>query len=219
MSANNSLPSLLDVSAAEALVATFRKPTPTVIAMFIDHLDDHLRRFIGMSPFCCMSTANAAGHQDISPRGDLPGSFKVLNERTIAIPDRPGNNRADAIRNLVSNPQIGFIFIIPGIEETVRVSGTAQLSVDPALLKSMEVQGRSPRLAIVASVRVAHLHCGKAFRRSKLWQLESQVPRAQIPTLGKIIGDQIALTDDQISRLDELNDRASREALWEPFRP
>jgi PPOX class probable FMN-dependent enzyme len=212
-------PVLLDDAAAQALIDGFPKPSRVVVAMFLGYLDRHLRRYIELSPFCCISTADAQGNQDVSPRGDPPGSFKVLDDRTIAIPDRPGNNRIDSLRNLLVNPRIGLIFMLPGVDETVRISGRARLSTDHKLLESMAVQGKNPRLAIVVEVVVAHIHCAKAFRRSKLWDPASYGSRDRLPSLGQIIGEQINMTAAQTARLDELNDRATLEGLWEPFIP
>ena len=115
----------------------------------IGRIDVHMGRFIGLSPICLVATADASGKQDVTPRGDPPGSFKVLDERTIALADRPGNNRLDTLKNLLENPEIALIFLIPGITDTVRVAGTARLSVDPELLASMAVQGKEPKCAIV----------------------------------------------------------------------
>ena len=149
----------------------------------IGRIDVHLGRFIGLSPICLVATADAAGKQDVTPRGDPPGSFKVMDERTIALADRPGNNRLDTLKNLLENPEIALIFLMPGTNETVRVAGTARLSVDPELLASMAVQGKEPKCAIVISVRQAYLHCAKALLRSRLWSPTTSSPKGALPSI------------------------------------
>jgi uncharacterized protein len=210
-------PTVLDDAGARALLDSYAKPSALVIAKDIGRIDPHMKRFIEMAPFCCVATADAAGNQDVTPRGDPPGAFKVLGPNTLALPDRPGNNRLDTLRNLVENPNIGLIFLIPGIGETVRVNGTARLSVDPDLLASMAVEGKLPRSAVVVTVRQAYLHCAKALRRSKLWHPESIKPRTALPTLAKIVGDQIGLSEEQQKGVAERVEVAYRDALWAPL--
>jgi len=212
-------PVLLDAEAARALVEqTYPQPSAVVIAKDIGHIDQHLKRFIETAPFYCMATADAAGNQDATPRGDPPGTFKVLGPHTLALPDRPGNNRLDAIRNLVENPHIGLLFIIPGVEETVRINGTARLSVDPELLASMAVEGNLPRSAIVVEVKEAFLHCAKAFKRSKLWDPAAQVPRASLPSLGTMLADHVKMTPEQKQHADERIEISYR-TLWGAMKP
>ena len=137
------------------LSALYPEPSGLAKAKQIDHLDQHCRRFIELSPFLCLGSAGAGGGTDVTPRGDPPGFVKVLDDKTLAIPDRPGNNRIDTIKNLLDHPQVGMIFFIPGISETLRVNGRARLSQDPALLQSMAVEGKLPKLAIVVHVEEA----------------------------------------------------------------
>lgn len=212
-------PVLLDGAAARALVeATYPKPSAVVIAKDIGHIDAHLKRFIETAPFYCMATADAEGNQDVTPRGDPPGTFKVLGPKTLALPDRPGNNRLDALRNLVENPHIGLLFMIPGVEETVRINGTARLSVDPELLTSMAVEGNLPRSAIVVEVSEAFLHCAKAFKRAKLWDPTAQVPRASLPSLGTMLADHVKMTPEQKQHADERIELSYR-TLWGAMKP
>ncbi|MSP50297.1 MAG: pyridoxamine 5'-phosphate oxidase family protein [Alphaproteobacteria bacterium] len=210
-------PTLLDDAGARALLDGYPKPSPLVLAKDIGRIDDHIQRFIEMAPFYCIATSNAEGHQDVTPRGDPPGSFKVLGPNLLALPDRPGNNRLDTLRNLVENPNVGLIFLIPGIGETVRVNGTARLSADPQLLASMAVEGKLPKAAIVVTVRQAFLHCAKAFHRAKLWRPEAQVTRTTLPSLAKMLGDQIGLTTEQQKAAEERTERAYRDGLWAPL--
>lgn len=208
----------LDAAGARALVASYPQPSKIAVGKDIGRLDANLRRYVERSPFCCVATADAAGNQDVTPRGDPPGSFKVLDERTVAIPDRPGNNRLDTLKNILENPNIGLIFLLPGMDETVRVNGTARLSDDPALLASMAVEGKAPRCAIVVEVRQAYLHCAKAFRRSRLWTGENRVARSEFPTLACIVQDQLGLTADETRAVEERTERAYRDGLWEPLK-
>jgi len=156
----------------------------------LPELDEHSRAFISRSPFLCLSTHNAAGKADVSPRGDPPGFVTILDDHTLAIPDRPGNNRLDSLSNILANPSVGMLFLIPGFDETLRVNGNARLSNNPALLESMAVNKRLPKLAIIIAVEEVFLHCAKAFRRSKLWQPEHQQDRSELPSLAKMVLEQ-----------------------------
>jgi PPOX class probable FMN-dependent enzyme len=174
-------------------------------------------RFIGLSPLCLVATADASGKQDVTPRGDPPGSFKVLDEHTIALADRPGNRRLDTLKNLLENPEIALIFLVPGITETVRVAGTARLSVDPELLASMAVQGKEPKCAIVISVRQAYLHCAKALLRSKLWQPDYVQSRSALPSIIDMLGDQIGFTKEEKKVAEERAELSYKDGLWAPI--
>jgi PPOX class probable FMN-dependent enzyme len=209
-------PPVLDDDAARALVASYARPSPVAVAKDIGRVDPHLRRYIEMSPFCCVATADADGKQDVTPRGDPPGSFKVFGEHTIAIPDRPGNNRLDTLKNLLTNPQVGLIFLLPGMDETVRVNGTARLSTDPGLLESMAVEGKMPKCAIVVQVREAYLHCAKAFRRSKLWDPATRIDRRSLPSLACMISEQVGMSKEQQQQAEDRIEWAYRNTLWSP---
>ena len=210
-------PALLDATGAAALVGSYAPVSKGAALKDIGRIDAHMGRFIALSPICLVSTADAAGKQDVTPRGDPPGSFKVLDEKTIAISDRPGNNRLDTLKNLVENPEIALIFLLPGINETVRVAGTARLSVDPALLESMAVQGKAPKCAIVVTVRQAYLHCAKALLRSKLWSGDYAVARETFPSIGRMVGDQIGLSEEEKKQREAATERAYKEGLWAPI--
>lgn len=210
-------PALLDAAGAAALVGSYAPVSKGAALKDIGRIDAHMGRFIALSPICLVSTADAAGKQDVTPRGDPPGSFKVLDEKTIAISDRPGNNRLDTLKNLVENPEIALIFLLPGINETVRVAGTARLSVDPALLESMAVQGKAPKCAIVVTVRQAYLHCAKALLRSKLWSGDYAVARETFPSIGRMVGDQIGLSEEEKKQREAATEHAYKEGLWAPI--
>jgi PPOX class probable FMN-dependent enzyme len=210
-------PAVLDDAGAQALVGSYAAVSPTAEKKDIGRIDPHMGRFIALSPICMVSTADAAGRQDVTPRGDPPGSFKVIDEKTVAIADRPGNNRLDTLKNLLENPEISLIFLLPGVAETVRVAGTAKLSVDPELLASMAVQGKAPKCAIVVDVRQAYLHCAKALIRSKLWDGAYAVPKGTFPSISRMVGDQVGFTEEQKKIAEARTDIAYRDGLWAPI--
>ena len=207
-------PALLDPAAAAELVASYGEVSPTARLKDIGRIDAHMGRYIGLSPICFVATADKAGKQDVTPRGDPPGSFKVLDEKTIAFADRPGNNRLDTLKNILENPEIALVFLLPGTNETVRVAGTAGLSTDAELLASMAVQGKTPRCAIVVSVRQAYLHCAKALLRSKLWTGEYAQPKGTFPSIARMVGDQVGMTEEQKQKGEARVEQAYRDTLW-----
>ncbi|HEU0124567.1 MAG TPA: pyridoxamine 5'-phosphate oxidase family protein [Bryobacteraceae bacterium] len=160
----------------------------------LPRLDRHCQNFIALSPLLCLGTHGPDGG-DVTPRGDAPGFVHVLDDSTLAIPDWRGNNRLDSLENVLDNPKVGLLFFVPGVEETLRVNGTAEISVDPALLGRWMVNGNHPRSVLVVKVREAYLHCGKALIRSKLWQGTYQIPRNQLPSYGQMLKDQIEIAD------------------------
>lgn len=170
-------------------------------------LDKHARDFIGRSPFLCLGTQDGAGKADVSPRGDPVGFVKVLDDHTLAIPDRPGNNRLDSLANIAANPNVGLLFLIPGYDDTLRVNGTAQLSIDPELLHTMRVKDRTPTLAIVVHVDEVFIHCAKAFRRSHLWDPEHLQDRRDMPSLSKIMLDQTIGAPGDAAEMQKIDDR------------
>ncbi|QEX21285.1 hypothetical protein FRZ61_12090 [Hypericibacter adhaerens] len=180
-----------------ALRALFGEVDGGAARKSIPFLDKHCRTFIGLAPFLCLGTFGADGRADVSPRGDQPGFVQILDDRTLAIPDRPGNNRLDSLTNIVGNPQVGMIFLIPGFEDTLRVNGKAVLTRDPALLRTMAVNNREPRVAIKVAVEEAFLHCAKAFKRSRLWDPAAQVDRKTMPSLVRMIMEQIAEAENR----------------------
>ena len=167
------------------------QPTHTLAALKCQTtLDKHAQDFIRRSPFLCIGTQNLDGRADVSPRGDPAGFVSILDEHTLAIPDRPGNNRLDSLANILANPSVGLLFIIPGFDDTLRVNGQASLVTDPDLLESMRCNDRAPRLAIIVKVSEVFLHCAKAFRRSHLWDPSHFQNRAEMPSLMNILLDQ-----------------------------
>lgn len=179
----------------DALRAHYGEPSVLAARKSLDRLDAHCRRFIAASPFLVIATADASGAMDASPRGDAPGFVRVPDDRTLVIPDRPGNRRVDSLSNVVANPQVGLFFLVPGVNETLRVNGGAEISTDPKLLAEMAVRGKIPRSALVVTVREAFLHCAKALVRSDLWNADKHVDRKTFPSLGKMLADQIEGVD------------------------
>lgn len=176
----------------------------------IDRLDHHCRAIIGKCPFILLGTSDTSGRCDVSPKGDYPGFVQVLDDTTLAIPDLPGNNRLDTLINMINNPQVGLLFMIPGMNETLRVNGKVRLVRDNALLESMAYQGKLPKLAIVVDVQEVFTHCPKAFMRSKLWSQESQVERCELPTFAEMLRDHANLVECDVEELQkELDHRAA----------
>ncbi|WP_416897877.1 MAG: pyridoxamine 5'-phosphate oxidase family protein [Minwuia sp.] len=179
----------------------------------IEKLDRHCRHFISLSPFIVLSSASAAGQGDVSPKGDGPGFVRVIDDSTIAIPDRPGNRRIDTLVNIVENPDVAVIFLIPGVRETLRVNGKAEISTDPALLESMAVNGKLPITAIVIRVEQTFLHCAKSIIRSKLWDEATKVDRSVLPSLSRMIADQAGMEIDEAKSEKQLEE-AYRNTLY-----
>jgi PPOX class probable FMN-dependent enzyme len=159
-------------------------------------LEKHSKLFIAKSPFVLLAT-NGPGGADCSPKGDAPGFVEVIDDNTLAIPDRRGNNRVDTLDNLVVNPAIGLLFLIPGADDTLRVNGRATLSTDPSLLKRFEVRGALPKLVVLVAVEQVYLHCAKALIRSQLWAPDSRIDRKSMPSFSRMLNEQIAGVADE----------------------
>ena len=169
----------------------YAAPSELAVAKQLDHVDAHAAGFIAASPFLVLASADLEGRCDASPRGDAPGFVKVANERLLWLPDRPGNNRIDSLRNIESNPQVGLLFFVPGVIETLRVNGRARWVADPALLDQMAVDGKRPRSILEISVYEVFFHCGKALKRSELWDSSKNAgANSRLPSLGRILADQ-----------------------------
>jgi PPOX class probable FMN-dependent enzyme len=197
------------LDSADALRDTYGHATGRAVTKQIDKLEKHSRRFIELSPFLVMATSRTDGLADASPKGDHPGFVQVLDDRTIAIPDRPGNNRLDSMENILANPAVGLIFFIPGVNETLRINGVAEIRDDAALLARFEVNGKLPKTVYVVTVREAYLHCAKALMRSKLWSPDAQAAERPIPTIGQMIKDQGG-DDDPVEDQAEMERRYSK---------
>ena len=175
----------------------------------IDHIDAHCRAWIERAPLVVVASMSGSGQLDVAPKGDPAGSFKVLDEQTLAIPDRPGNNRADTLINIIENPRIGLMFVIPNRREVVRVSGAAQITTDPDLVESMTVNGKSPKLVILVHVEEAMFHCGKAFIRAKMWEPEKWQSVAGLPTYAQTLIDhgKLTIATEDLQKGIESNDK------------
>lgn len=183
------------IKTAAELKAILGEDFPSQIAKIIDHIDPHCRAWIERCPFIVISSANAAGAMDTSPKGDPPGFVKVLDEHTLAIPDRIGNHRGDTFMNVLENPNVGIVFIVPKRREVVRVIGSAQVVKDPELLQGMAVHGKLPDLALLVRVREAFFHCGKSMIRSGMWEPERWGSVEGLPTYAQALKDHGNLSD------------------------
>ena len=172
-----------------------------VLAKSTDTLSEPMKKYIELSPFVCLATHGEDGSGDVSPRGDAPGFVHVLDNRTLVIPDRPGNKRLDSIVNIINQPNMALLFMIPGVLETLRVNGKGIISTDPELLQHFEVNGKLPALVIVVTVEEALGHCSKAFRRSKLWQSD-YLPKTKPPTLTELISVHLQLDEDTTTMIE-----------------
>ncbi len=173
-----------------ALLALYPAPGERAVKKQLDALDRHCLRFIALSPFVVLATGSREGRMDASPRGGAAGFVKALDAHTLLIPDASGNNRLDSLRNIADNAHVGLLFMLPGVEETLRVNGAARLSREPLHLEQFIDEKKPPRLVIQVSVHEAYLHCAKAFMRSRLWEADRQVPRSELPSMGQMINDQ-----------------------------
>ncbi len=178
------------ISSEAGLRALHAPPKERTLRKQLDHLDRHCRRFIELSPFVVMATAGAEGRLDATPRGGEPGFVTVADERTLLLPDRRGNNRLDSLTNLTEHPEIGLLFMIPGIDESLRVNGAVELRTDADLVEPFRVGRSAPTVVLRIEVREVYLHCGKAMMRSRLWSPEAQVERSALPTLGVMLREQ-----------------------------
>jgi hypothetical protein len=180
----------------------YKEPMDLAVLKQLDRLDAHCRNFLAHSPFAVIGSTRPGRGTDVSPRGDAPGFARVLDDHTIAIPDRPGNNRLDTLSNIVTDADVGLLFFIPGIDETLRINGTAKLSRDTELLSAAAVRGREPRLVILVTVREAFLHCGKALKRSRLWHDDYRVDKKSFPSLGRMIVEQTKPKDVTVEQAE-----------------
>jgi hypothetical protein len=176
------------VTTLEQLNALYGEKNPNSIAKEIDHLSEGYRKLIEAAPFVAIATGGPDGF-DCSPKGDAAGFVRILDDKTLAIPDRPGNNRLDGFRNILRDPRIALLFLIPGVGETFRVNGRAEISVDPELMQSFAVNGKLPRSVLIVHIETAFFHCSKAIVRSKLWDPATQIDRKSLPSTGTIIGE------------------------------
>lgn len=194
------------IETEQQLRETYPEPKGRAVTKVFHRLEEHSRRFISLSPFVMIATQGPGG-ADVSPKGDHPGFIQVLDDVTVAIPDRPGNNRLDGYENILANPAVGLIFLIPGINETFRINGTGEIRDDEDLLARFEMSGKLPRTCLVVTVQEAFMHCAKAFMRSRLWDPEARVPRDTLPTAAQMMRAQ---TGDQTIADETTEEAAAR---------
>ena len=200
------------VADERALRELIGQPTELVAAKIADRLNDLTRQFIERSPFVCVATKMPNGGIDVSPRGDPPGFVRILGERELLIPERPGNRIADTLTNLLADPSIGLIFLIPGVGDSFRVNGRGTITDDAELLAPSAVEGSPPRLGIVVSVEEAYTQCSKALIRSDLWSADHHIDRSELPSSGEILR---LLNDPTFDAEEYDRDRAGRYARRE----
>jgi uncharacterized protein len=193
----------MDICSEDSLRGLYGAPSERALRKQLTALDAHCRTFIAHSPFLVMGTAGPDGSLDVSPKGDAPGFVAVLDARTLLIPDRPGNNRLDGMRNVLGNPHVGLLFMIPGVNETLRVNGRARITTDAALLAPLAVRGRAPASGLLVEVHEAFLHCAKAFIRASLWDPARQAAPGTIPSMGRMLADQLGLDPAEAERYTE----------------
>jgi len=196
------------VTTPEDLRAHFGKVSSLAEKKVLHHLDRFCRDFIALSPFLVMATSDGKGNADATPRGDGPGFVAVLDDKTLLIPDRRGNNRVDSFSNVLESPGVGLIFFVPGINETLRVNGKAEITQNAGLLTPLTVRGVTPTIGLKVHVDEAYFHCGKALIRAQLWSPQAQIERKSFPSLGRIIAEQTAAIEVE----------AAEQALEEAYR-
>jgi uncharacterized protein len=209
------------IDSEAALRALIGEPTPLVCRKISDKLNELTRQWIERSPFLCLATSSTSGACDVSPRGDPRGFVRILDERTLLMPERPGNRIADSLRNILDNPRVGLLFFVPGVGDTLRVNGRATLTTDAALLAPSAVEGKPPKLGILVDIDEAYTQCSKAFLRADLWNPERFVARDALPSSGQIFkvllasGDAGANGDFDAEKYDR--ERAERYARRDGF--
>jgi len=176
------------ITSLEQLQALYSEKLPASVVKELDRLNDSYRKLIEASPFVAIATSGPEG-LDCSPKGDPKGFVRILDDKTLAIPDRPGNNRIDGFRNILRDPRIALLFLIPGVGETLRVNGRASITTDPELMQSFAINGKLPRCVTIVHIDSVYFHCSKAIVRSKLWDAETKVDRKSLPSTGSIVAE------------------------------
>lgn len=200
------------ITTVEELAALYGTPVPTSLAKEVDRITPHYRALIEASPFVALATAGPEG-LDCSPRGDMAGFVRIHDETTVMLPDRRGNNRVDSLRNIVRDPRVGLLFLLPGSGSTLRINGKAHLSIDPDLLESFAVDGKAPRSVIVIEVETIYFQCARAIIRSELWNPDKFLDPADLPTAGQILAD---LSNNELGGAEYDNSwkTKAKESMW-----
>ena len=176
------------ITTMEQLQTIYGEKVPASVVKEIDYVSGAYRKLIEAAPFLAVATSGPEG-LDCSPKGDPAGFVRILDDKTLAIPDRPGNNRIDGFRNIIRDPRIALLFLIPGVGETLRVNGRASISIDPELMQSFAVNGKLPRCVLIIHIETIYFHCAKAIVRSKLWDESTKIDRKSLPSTGSIIAE------------------------------
>jgi PPOX class probable FMN-dependent enzyme len=188
--------------------------TPLVASKISDRINELTRQFIERSPFMLLATSATDGTCDVSPRGDPAGFVHIIDERTLLVPERPGNKLADSLRNVLSNPHVGLLFLIPGVGDTLRVNGRAALTTDAALLEPLAIEGKTPKLGLLVDVDEVFTHCSKAFIRSDLWNPERHIDRSELPSSGEILHSLNSTVDADQYDVERAERYARREGIY-----
>ena len=189
----------MDILNVSDLRKVYGNPTERAAAKTLHKLDVHCQKFIELSPFCILGTAGSDGSSDCSPRGDAPGFVRIINDKTLFLPDRRGNNRVDSMSNILENPNIAVIFLVPGMNETLRISGKASIVTNDAILSEHLANGKKPKTGLIIDVKEAFLHCAKALMRSHLWDPSHHIDRKSFPTLRTILREQTGLDAPEVT--------------------
>jgi PPOX class probable FMN-dependent enzyme len=192
----------------------YGEPSPIALALIKDHLDEVHQRFIAASPFVCVATVDGDGAPTVSPKGDAPGFVTILDDHTLLLPDRPGNNKILTLSHAAADGRVALLFFVPGVREMLRVHGDAEVTQDPSLLELGRANSRLPPSALLVRVRTSYLHCGKAAIRSKLWDPDQHAEPGTIPTLGKVLAQQRLVESRDSDALDEIVEQTYRETLY-----
>lgn len=203
-----------EICTVDDLRAIYRRPRGGPVDKQHATLTEHDRAFIAHATFVVIATADAEGRCDASPKGGTPGFVTVLDERTLGIPDLAGNNRLDSMQNLVANPGIGLLLMIPGLEETLRVNGTARLSTDPAVRTACAVNGAVPKVVFAVDVEEVYLHCGKALRRSALWKRDEWPDTSDMPSVPRMFRDLVA-PELEVEVIEQALESDYEKTLWQ----
>jgi PPOX class probable FMN-dependent enzyme len=204
-----------DITSVDELRQIYRQPGGPALKKEHASITDNDRAFLAHAPLVVISTADADGRCDASPKGGPPGFVRVLDDGSVAIPDLSGNNRLDSIQNLVANPRVALLFLLPGVEETLRVNGVARITTDDVVLDACTVNGARPKVAIVVDPDEVYIHCGKALRRSSLWEPAAWPDTTDMPTVACMLRDEVA-PDVDAAVIEQALEDGYRKTLWEP---
>ncbi len=201
------------ITSIEELREYYEMPNPLITKSKLDFLEDHMKHFISLAPFVCVSSETEEG-LDASPRGGEPGFVKVLDRKTVAFGDWPGNNKVETLSNIIRTGRCGLLFLVPTLDVFFRINGPATVTRDPAITEKLREKGKPPKSAVKVTVRESYFHCGKAFRRSDLWTPDKWVDASGFPTVGKVLADLTKIAEYSPEQLEALYQHGLREELY-----